>query len=142
MEELEQQQRTELKEFMAKCTKMKKSASNKQMKKQVQEEIGLLETELKSKHQREKQELLAQIPTDSNVESLMEELVVEPKPTTVKKPNKSKRRQDKKVADLERQREEAALEAQKLPDLKDIENRSIDAIVLPMNLHVQEVFVD
>lgn len=141
MEELEQQQRAELKEFMAKCTKMKKSASNKQMKKQVLEEIGLLETELKSRHQREKQELQAQIPTEADVVSLVEELELEPKPTSTKKPNKAKKRQEKKLADLERQREEAALEAQNLPDLKDIETRSIDAILLPMNLQVHQVNV-
>ncbi|BFZ64045.1 OTU protein [Saitoella coloradoensis] len=164
-DELVSRHKKEQKELLGKITGLKKTVTKKN-KKDVQKQIEVLERELRQKHLLEIAEWdKANEPEDNkeengenggedgalNTEDLqraVEDIELhsvppqsEP-PLPAKKRNRAKDRLAKKAAEMDRLRDEAASEADSMPDLRAIETEAITALANAKGLKEHDIVPD
>ncbi|KAI8901116.1 hypothetical protein BC833DRAFT_579004 [Globomyces pollinis-pini] len=154
MEELLAKHRKENKELTSKITGLKKTmkSSNKQRKKEIQDEITQLELDTKSRQEMEIKSLneISQksidepAPDTNELETSMSNIDVNDSSVQHRQPkvNKAKRRKEKKQAEFESMRQSALEEVELMPNLKEIEDQSIDTALKPLTLQIHHIIPD
>ncbi|KAI8817853.1 uncharacterized protein EV422DRAFT_499646 [Fimicolochytrium jonesii] len=123
MEDLLARHRKELKDLNGKITALKKSVGgNKQKKKEVQVQVALLEKELDDRHTNEKKEL--------------EQKAAQAGVTTAGADTAEEQR---KAAEFDAMRRQAAEEAKNSVNHKEIEENVIANMLGPMNLRIKQI---
>ncbi|KAI8370497.1 uncharacterized protein BYT42DRAFT_582617 [Radiomyces spectabilis] len=132
--------------------------SDKRKKREMNSKIADLEYELKTKHDRELNELNGIKDDDGHIDDgisletlnrlSVEEEPVAPQPTpatsqtTAKKPNRQKLRKERKEAEMQRLRDEAEQEAEGQVDMAAVEKSAIEELLVPMRLQVKQITAD
>ena len=157
MEELEKKYRNERKALQAQITSLKKSAASgeggKKKKREILEKIAQMELDLEKRHQQSVADLeqslsTAQIsPPTPDTQQLEPEPPVEAssakpgamayKQTSLKPPSKQQRRREKKQAELDRIKSQAASE-EPLVDRRKLERDDLEKVLKPLNFTIHE----
>lgn len=143
--------RKESKELQSKIMSLKKSIpkGDKKKKKQITEEIALMEAEFNARQDKELKE--AESNKNNNIDN--EDLISStsnlslnddksPYNVSNKGPSKQRLRLEKKKAELEKGRKEAELEAASMVNHKEIENKNINEKLIPLNLGIEIITAD
>ncbi|KAI8147848.1 hypothetical protein BJV82DRAFT_593588 [Fennellomyces sp. T-0311] len=155
LEAMQERHRAEQQELQTKIIALRKStpSSNKRKKKEVQSRINDMEYDLRIKHEKELRVLQGDEDDDDDDGISLErlqELSVQDEPKAAvtqeqpkkKKPNKAKLRQQRREAEMQRMRDEAEKEAENQVDMGALEKASIEELLGPLKLKVQEIHAD
>ncbi|TPX64549.1 hypothetical protein SpCBS45565_g05784 [Spizellomyces sp. 'palustris'] len=146
-------QRREAKELTGRITALKKTVGgNKQKKKEIQAQIAQLEKELSERHERERADAKSKVTgpgpnqtpddlgvveaTNSPDGSSMGDESLSAVQDTARKPNKAKLRKQRKAAEFEEMRRQAADEAADMVNHKEIEDDAIASLISPLGLSI------
>ncbi|KNC96414.1 uncharacterized protein SPPG_08312 [Spizellomyces punctatus DAOM BR117] len=159
LEDVLSRQRREAKELTGRITALKKTVGgNKQKKKEIQAQIAQLEKDLSERHERERADAKSKVTgpdedqTQNNVGVV--EAINSPDGSSMasesssavqdkaRKPNKAKLRKQRKAAEFEEMRRQAADEAADMVNHKEIEDEAIASLILPLGLSVKQITPD
>ncbi|KAJ3055141.1 OTU domain-containing protein 6B [Rhizophlyctis rosea] len=159
LEDVQARHRKEVKELTAKTTTLKKSvgkgAGDKKKKKEITEQIALMEAELSKRHEQElaaaeqqTTESLAQEegpeqPEAEDASAALEDLSISSSPAPQqggkKKPNRQKLRKERKAQQFEEMRRQAEEEAANTENTKEIEDAAIAKLIEPLALSIKQI---
>lgn len=136
---MEQRHLQEKKALAEQVTQLRKTLegmdkrTKKLKKKEIQEQIEIMEAELKQRHADER--MAASAPDEAGAVEGEEETT-----TGKKKKNRQQARKERKEQELQRQLDEADEEIAKMSDLKTVEVETIKALAEKRSLQLFEVF--
>lgn len=122
---------------------LKKSSNLK--KKELNAQIESMQMEIRKRHSDELSAILSQQFESSEINVAVEKVLEDESVEAVdleRKPNKSKRRRDKKAHEFAESRREAAEEALLLPNMKDIEDKKMSDLAAKINCFVSPIAAD
>ncbi|KAJ3285971.1 OTU domain-containing protein 6B [Borealophlyctis nickersoniae] len=127
-----------------------KGAADKKKKKEMQEQIALMEREMNQRHekelelaeQQEKPSEVVENSTENEITDAVDDLTLTDSPASglgKKKPNKQKLRKERKAAQFEEMRKQAEEEAANTVNYKERESEAIAQLLEPMSLKIKQI---
>ncbi|KAI8853340.1 hypothetical protein BC829DRAFT_382587, partial [Chytridium lagenaria] len=147
LEETHARHRKEAKDLAGQITALKKTvakgAGDKKKKKDVQDQINVMEAELKARHEQEMAQATSsssKTPDEDATKADVDEVETTEEPAThKKKPNRQHQRKARKAAEMEEQRKLAEEEAANAPKMREVEMDAISNASRPLGLSLREL---